>query len=325
MIRIGLAALLALTATAAQAQTPPCYGTEERFAFQAAGEVSAGNGWSQSFGPGWTLALAPAQHGWRLAVFDAAGLDLSQMTPPLHGPNPRELYGWHFRNAANDGPNEGDVNAPQHLRLFGFDPRLSGTAGWRPPAGGEGPDDQPGRGALFIRDLGLADLAPGEQARMVWLNFSACLTWPSEYGAAPPHEPETVEMIRACGLTEEYELGLYFNPASLEGDFDGDDAHDLAVPIARKADGKRGLAICRAGTWLDLVGLSGRLGVHLTPEYFDRVDWWGLYEKSEVFVGGEGAPPPTLVGDGIVIGKEDSSSVLIYWDGAGWTSYWQGD
>ena len=35
--------------------------------------------------------------------------------------------------------------------------------------------------------------------------------------------------------------------------------------------------------------------------------------------------PPTLKGDGITIGKDGASSALVYWDGAAWTSYWQGD
>ena len=36
------------------------------------------------------------------------------------GTNHRLLEGWHFRNQANTGPNEGDVNAPQREREFDF-------------------------------------------------------------------------------------------------------------------------------------------------------------------------------------------------------------
>jgi hypothetical protein len=40
----------------------------------------------------------------------------------------------------------------------------------------------------------------------------------------------------------------------------------------------------------------------------------------------EEGPPPVLQGDAILLGKEDSSSVLVYLDRAlRVSSYWQGD
>lgn len=311
----------------------PCAPAEGREAVRIAGEVSGSHLFTEAFGPGWVFELTPAARGWVVRIPDSGGIDLAQMTPPLHGPNPRQLFGWHFRNAANTGPNEGDVNAPQRLRLFGFDPSLSGTGGWKAPPSGEGADDQPGRGALEILDMGLADLEPGAEARLVYLRFDACLTWPSVYGAARPAaaespveiSPEDEEQVRACGLDDGFALGTYLGPATLGGDFDGDGALDLAAAVTRKSDGKRAIAFCRAGTWLDVIGLEGRWGVHLVADYFDNVDWWGLVERGPVFMGGEGTAPPTLLGDAVVMGKEDSSSVMIYWDGEGWTSYWQGD
>jgi len=73
-----------------------------------------------SVGSDWTLVLEPDRYGWVGRLLGADGVDLSRITPPLHGPNPRELHGWHFRNSANTGPNKGDVNAPQRLRRFLF-------------------------------------------------------------------------------------------------------------------------------------------------------------------------------------------------------------
>lgn len=329
MAKTVLSILAALCAALSVAQASlPCAPADGREAVRIAGEVSGLHAFHHAFGPGWTFELAPAAGGWILRIPDASGLDLAQMTPPLHGPNARQLFGWHFRNVANDGPNEGDVNAPQRLRLFGFDPRLSGTGGWKAPPQGVSPDDQPGRGALEILDMGLADLEPGAQARLVYLSFSACLTWPSVYGAARPPveiEPEDEERVRACGLDDGFALGTHLGSVSLEGDFDGDGALDTATAVTRRADGKRAIAFCRAGTWLDIVGLEGRWGVHLVAAYFDSADWWGLVERGPVFTGGEGAPPPTLLGDAVAMGKEGASSVLIYWNGQDWTSYWQGD
>ncbi len=291
-------------------------------------------------GPEWTFQLKRAAFGWEIRLLDKEQLDLTQMTPPLRGaPNPREVYGWHFRNADNTGPNKGDVNAPQGLRLFGFDPALSGTGGYRPnEAGGVDPENQPGRGALTIEDMGLADLEPGQKARMNYLKFNVCMSWPKtdkekQKEAAETAKmtelrkvtPELMEMMGGCGLDyAAYQITPFLTPVELGGDFDADDAHDQAVPIVRKADGKRGLFLCRALTYGNVVGMTGRMGAHLMPDYFDNVDWWSLH-TGPASQGAGGTPPPALKGDAIVIGKEGASSVLIYWTGAEYSSYWQGD
>jgi hypothetical protein len=157
-----------------------------------------GREFREPFGRDWTFALVPAAHGWDIRVFDRAGMDLSQLTPPWRGaPNPREIHGWHFRNAANTGPNTGDVNAPQERRAFLISPAVSGTGGFKPsadapPADTPGPDTptnrgltdssvphDEGRGVLTILDYDLADLSPGQKARMTRLKFAVCLNWPA--------------------------------------------------------------------------------------------------------------------------------------------------
>jgi hypothetical protein len=275
-------------------------------------------------------------------LFDADGLDLTQMTPPLSSgvPNPRQIYGWHFRNAANTGANVGDVNAPQGLRLLGFDPALSGTGGYRPSElGGVDPSDQPGRAALTVRDYGLADLEAGGRARMVYLSFTVCLTWPTterelalearaleQFEASGRVTPELVEQMGACGLDlDAFGITPYLRPVELGGDFDGDDSLDVAVPVVRRADGKRAVAVCRAGTWLHLLGIEGRMGRHVEAAYFESIDGWALFARGPVGQGVAEGPPPALLGDAILIGKSDSSSALLYWDGADFNGYWQGD
>ena len=64
---------------------------------------------------------------------------------------------------------------------------------------------------------------------------------------------------------------------------------------------------------------------HLTPAYFDRMDWWGLYPKGAVYQGVAEVPPPALIGDAILLGMEEKSSALVYWAGKGNAAYWQGD
>lgn len=333
---------LFLVLSPAMAVAQPCEPTAERSATMLSGREVAGNrDYTEVLeGPEWTFQLKRAAHGWDIRLLDESGLDLTQMTPPRNGPNPRELYGWHFRNAANTGANTGDVNAPQRLRLFGFDPALTGTGGYRPnQAGGVDPQDQPGRGALTIEDMGLADLEPGQQARMNYLKFNVCMTWPktdkekqkeaAEVAAMTELRkitPELIEFMGSCGLDYElYQITPFLTPVELGGDFDGDDSHDQAVPIIRKADGKRGLFMCRALTYGKVLGMSGRMGAHLDAAYFDSIDWWSLHPKGDVGQGAGEVAPPQMLGDGITIGKEGASSALIYWTGADYSAYWQGD
>lgn len=319
----------------AQAPLPACDSTAERTAFLFSGEISGQHAYAELLPTGWLFMLEPAPFGWDIRVYsnlpgDAPGVDMAAVTPPFHAPNPRELYGWHFRNADNTGPNMGDVNAPQALRLFSFSPALIGTGGFRPPDTDAAMEPNPndGRGWLMVTDYGLADLEPGGQARMVYLRFTACLTWPVAYDPPPPEPagfvPEDIERIRACGLGDDLEPVAFLQPPLVEADFDYDGAWDFAVPVERIADGKRAIAICRAGTWLSVIGLEGDLG-QLTPAYFDHIDWWLVEPRGTIGQGAGEGPPPVPAGDTLTIGKDDSSSVKLYWDGTHFQAYWQGD
>ena len=343
-MRIILILILAFTA-ATSASAQPCEATEGRSSILLSREVAGERAFRKYLeGPGWIFALENAEYGWDIRLFDENGLDLTQMTPPLRSaPNPREIYGWHFRNTDNTGMNKGDVNAPQGLRLFGFDPALTGTGGFKPAPGANGfdPQNQPGQGVLKIEDFGLADLEPGQNARMVYMNFNICMTWPTTdrekqqaaaeqatLEASREVTPVMQELMGSCGLAlDQYDITAFLTPVELDGDFDGQDTIDMAVPITRKSDGKRGISICRAGTWNHVLGMDDKpIGEYLTSGYFDSIDWWSLHPKGEIGASiGERGPPPTMIGDGITIGKEGASSVLILWDGEKFTSYWQGD
>ncbi|MEZ5488883.1 MAG: hypothetical protein R3F50_01020 [Gammaproteobacteria bacterium] len=280
------------------------------------GEIGGIQAYREDLGNGWTFALLPAAFGWELRVFDRHGFDLTALTPPRFGPNPREIFGWHFRNAENSASNDGSVNAPQHMRSF----VIGADVGAVNPAGG----------TLTILDYGLADLEPGQQARMVYLRFQACLTLPQadETEADQANSaitPEDIEIFGACGLAQPYTLDAYVSPPILEGDFDGDGAFDHVGAIIRAGDQKRAIGICRAGNWLEIVGVEESLG-DLSPDYFDEMDYWSVNPKGPVLesYSAEG-PVPTPPGDTIIIGIEEASSVLLYWDGAQFQSYWQGD
>ena len=172
-------------------------------------EAYGSRAYQQTLPNGWTFTLQPQPHGWSIRLYDADGkVDLSSITPPFASvvPNPRDISGWHFRNSDNTGPNTGDVNAPQHLRLFEFSSALIGTGGFKPSQ--RSAQSGEGRGWLQITDYGLADLQPNTRARMVYLKARGCLTWPRSESERMDfqarnmldHTDEEREAVAACGL-----------------------------------------------------------------------------------------------------------------------------
>lgn len=347
MWRTILAACVATFCTAAAA-AQTCDATPEKHAVRILGAGPDGMLSTQSFPfvageqsffqqleNGWVFALMRAENGWSIRLYESEpigdAVDLTSMTPPLRGaPNPRDVLGWHFRNAANTGPNEGDVNAPQELRAFVISPSLAGTGGYRPPspsvaAPTPGPDD--GIGWLKVLDYGLAGLEPGERARMNYLQFDACLSWPRAEEerdrlldlASLAFTAEDKETFGACGLDlQTIELNASHTPRTLGGDLDSDGAIDAVAQVRRGVDGKRGIALCRASTWLDLIGLDGETIGDLEPSYIDRMEAWQWLAS-----GGEkprhltGYDLPEADGDILVLERIEKEAMFVFWrDGA---------
>lgn len=291
----------------------------------------------QQLGNGWVFALMRAEAGWSLRLYEHGAIgdavDLTSMTPPLRGaPNPRDIFGWHFRNAENTGPNTGDVNAPQALRAFVVSPSLAGTGGFRPPSESveqmqiePGPDE--GIGWLKVLDYGLANSNAGERARMNYLEFDACVSWPRSAEeqahltdlASPVFTEDDREVFGACGLNlKTHELNAQYLPRSLGGDLDGDGALDSVAQVRRVSDGKRGLALCRAGTWLHDIGLDGSTIGDLEPGYLDQIEAWQWLAP-----GGKrprhlaGHELPKADGDILVLERVEKEAILLFWrDGA---------
>lgn len=153
-----------------------------------AAELSAGETFTLQVHERLTFRLSPTPFGWLIQAVDRRGEDRAIVTPPLRLPetNPRNIAGWHFRNAANTGPNQGDVNAPQHRREFVFGPEPMaeehrGAAPVRPTM-----EPQPaeyGRGVVVIEDIRLTDPASGERARATHVRLSGCIAWIRGAGA----------------------------------------------------------------------------------------------------------------------------------------------
>ncbi len=318
-----LAALLVVWALAEGANAElTCHETAERHAVHLAGEIAGNRSYRQPVGNRWTFTLLRQERGWAIRLKARDGIDLTQVTPPFRGPNPRDIEGWHFRNASNTAANDGSVNAPRELRIFQFSPGLEGTGGFRPPSG-TAIVDAVGRGWFKIDDYALADLEPDQQARMMYLKFFACLTWPKSTEEiaeetdrnSPAHLDEEIEIFGSCGLARmPHKLHAYVLPRTMDGDLDGDGSIDYAAPAIRTTDGKAGFVICRAGTYLHLIGFDAVVG-ELAPAYFETIEGWAIKPRSAV-PAYEGSPPlPDIKHDVLTIERIEKSSYTIYWDG----------
>ena len=187
MIHQVILLLMAFSPPGAQARTAPqCRPAPGRSAEQVEGEATKAQVFSKATPSGWILRLVPVQEGWvlEIAMKGRETENLSSLTPPLHAvPNPREIEGWHFRNADNTGPNEGGVNAPQQLREFIFSPEV-GREIQGPLSASSASNEEIkriqafGRGWLHLDEFRLTPPRRGERASFEFLKFSACLTWP---------------------------------------------------------------------------------------------------------------------------------------------------
>lgn len=311
-----------------------CADTENHNAVQISGEVSGSHQYSSQVRSDWTFMLQPSLYGWDIRLYDKDGLDLTQITAPFRfAPNPREIYGWHFRNLDNTGPNEGDVNAQQHERRFIFSESLSGTGGFKPSTDGQESemtlDENQGIGWLKINDFGLADLEKGQKARMVYLDFTTCLYMPKSEADKRKDEfnnsvflSEETEYMKSCGLSDDFELSAWVLPRWLEGDLDGDDSNDVVAPVMRKSDGMKAVAICRAGTWITMLGSShDQLAGNMDRRYIQQVEAWQITKTDDVPVYDSESSRPKTNRDILLLERIEKSAYSVYWDGAKFISH----
>ena len=139
---------------------------------------------------GWVIHIGPASESSQ----NYAGI----ATPPFRGMNTLQILGWHFRNEDNTGPNDGSVNAPQEERGFNFvlhevDYQVASEAVecimW--PSLCEDMDVQAAidlhqsvpmtGGTLWVTELEIGNLKPGEQAWIEYMEFEVELDLPADW------------------------------------------------------------------------------------------------------------------------------------------------
>jgi hypothetical protein len=138
--------------------------------------------------------------------------------------------------------------------------------------------------------------------------------------------PEFVhEKFDASGLSKKFVISYALNPFYQSGDFDGDGKLDVALLVKNKVSGKVGVVIIPSGARPAVILGAGTQWMN-DPRYdFNWMDAWQIYPKGPVEEGvGEGNPP-ILKGDAILAIKMESASGLIYWTGAAYRWYQQGD
>jgi hypothetical protein len=177
MIVLPWTLLAALLAPARACEAPA--GSQAR---ELSGSARAGQPFEAPFGERYALRLAPTSYGWNIEVREA-GRDenLARLTPPWHFvPNPRELEGWHFRNASNSAPNDGSVNAPGEEREFYFSPEVGRSLEYAGSATRPEVVDSVrayGTGRLTLSSFELTPPRAGERASFQAISFQACLVW----------------------------------------------------------------------------------------------------------------------------------------------------
>lgn len=142
-------------------------------------------------------------------------------------------------------------------------------------------------------------------------------------------EQQNLPEWTAPALTEQafassYALSTRLNPFFLHGDFNGDGRLDLAILIAHKITGQQGIAILHAGERTARVLGAGRT-VGNGGADFSWLDAWSVSVKPAVQQNATGKKPPSLRGDALLVQKLESASALLYWNGATYQWYQQGD
>lgn len=135
--------------------------------------------------------------------------------------------------------------------------------------------------------------------------------------------PELLERGAAAKIWADHAIDRGINPFYLRGDFDGDAAPDYLVSVVPKlgAGALPRLVVLRGGgrpaVWLDD---DPKAGLTLPAR-----DAWYVHDRGTSVPAGPGGKAPALQGDGIVMMKLESSSALLYWDGARFRSHWLSD
>ena len=146
--------------------------------------------------------------------------------------------------------------------------------------------------------------------------YSLLLACACSLSAAP-----SSQAISACiaKAGSGYVVSQKIDPTLLHGDFDGDGKPDFAVAVVRKT--AQGVVVCRSSGSPIVLGAGRAFNEMINLDFAG----WRLHPKSIKVPRGAGAgTPPILKGDALLL-EWESASAVVYWDGARFVWYQQGD
>jgi hypothetical protein len=115
-------------------------------------------------------------------------------------------------------------------------------------------------------------------------------------------------------LNEKYTPSDHINPFFLSGDFDGDNRTDIAILIKDKKAKATGIMIIHWKNRAILIFGAGNPNLNYGLN-FDWMDMWTLYPRGKTLKSFHEDYRPTLRGDALHIGKSESASAAIFWNG----------
>jgi hypothetical protein len=122
-----------------------------------------------------------------------------------------------------------------------------------------------------------------------------------------------------------FDINTSLNPFYLRGDFDGDKRADYALAVIEHTTGKKGILIVHSASKnYHLIGAGKKLSTRTGDDY-QWINAWEVYDKVDPDLGVGEVRKIKLKGEAILVQKLESSSGLIYWDGAQYQWYQQGD
>jgi hypothetical protein len=149
------------------------------------------------------------------------------------------------------------------------------------------------------------------------LNYPPGSDWPARLNL-PEWVCETAYHLK---LHDRYAPDTSINPFFLSGDFNNDGRSDAAIWVTQKKDGKRGIVILHQGNRRPTV-IGAGVNFRDRGDDYAGLDVWSLIPKGKVLNSSwEDHRKVALRGDALVIGKSESSSVAIYWDGKRYAFY----
>ena len=133
-----------------------------------------------------------------------------------------------------------------------------------------------------------------------------------------------IQLFKTKGLDKQYEFAAYRKPLFLRADFNGDGKADTAIWVRQKRTRKVGIAVIHSGTnAVFFLGAGSTIGNG--GDNFDWMDYWQVYPKGKVGKGSGETKIVRLQGDALLVGRKESASGLLYWNGKRYLWYQQGD